>query len=124
VAPSTSGFLQIIYGQQNTRAQVIGSTTDYQTAYNLVVADGDFFTQDEYDNAEHVAVIGPNVATPLFGTDEPVGQVIRMGNSVATVVGVLASKGQSFGSTDNAVLIPLTAMQELCVQFAHLSRPA
>ena len=113
VAPSTSSSLQLIYGSQNTRAQVIGCTLDYQQAYNLATTDGDFFTQDEYDNAQKVVVLGPNVASNLFGTDEPVGQTIRMGNTVATVIGVLGSKGQSFGSTDNAVLIPLTTMQQI-----------
>jgi len=113
VAPSTSSSLQLVYGQQNQRAQVIGCTLDYQQAYSLVTTDGDFFTQDEYDNAQRVVVLGPNVASTLFGTDEPVGQTIRMGNSVATVIGVLGSKGQSFGSTDNAVLIPLTTMQQM-----------
>ena len=113
VAPSSSSFLQLIYGQANTRAQVIGCTLDYEQAYNLVATDGDFFTQDEYDSGQRVAVLGPTIATTLFGTDEPVGQTIRMGNNVATVVGVLGSKGQSYGSTDNAVLIPLTTLQQM-----------
>jgi putative ABC transport system permease protein len=113
VAPANQSFLQLVYGSQNTRSQVIGCTLDYEVAYGLVVPDGSFFTQDQYDSGQRVAVLGPNVASTLFGTDEPVGQVIRMGNSVATVVGVLASKGQSFGSTDNAILIPLTTMQQM-----------
>ena len=113
VAPSSQTNLQLIYGSQNTRSQVIGTTLDYEQAYGLVVTDGSFLTQDQYDSAQRVAVLGPTVASQLFGTDEPVGQVIRMGNNVATVVGVLASKGQSFGSTDNAVIIPLTTMQQM-----------
>jgi putative ABC transport system permease protein len=113
VAPASSSSLQLIYGQSNTRAQVIGSTIDYEQAYNLVVNDGSFFTQDQYDNAQNVAVLGPTVASILFGTDEPVGQIIRMGNNVATIVGVLTAKGESFGSTDNSVIIPLTALQQI-----------
>ena len=113
VAPSNQSSLQLIYGAVNTRSQVIGCTLDYEQAYGLVVPDGSFFTQDQYDSGQRVVVLGPNVASTLFGTDEPVGQVIRMGNNVVTVVGVLASKGQSFGSTDNAVLIPLTTMQQM-----------
>ena len=113
VAPANQSFLQLIYGSSNTRSQVIGCTLDYEVAYGLVVTDGSFFTQDQYDSAQRVVVLGPSVASTLFGTDEPVGQVIRMGNNVATVVGVLESKGQSFGSTDNAVLIPLTTMQQM-----------
>jgi putative ABC transport system permease protein len=113
VAPSSSSFLQIIYQDQNTRAQVIGVTPDYQTAYNLAVANGGFISQDDYDNYSRVVVLGPNVATTLFGENDPYGESIRIGNNVATVVGVLRSKGQSFNSTDNSILIPLSTLQQM-----------
>ena len=112
VAPSSSAFLQLIYQDQNTRAQVIGVTPEYQTAYNLVVSNGNFISQDDYDSYQRVVVIGPDVATTLFGDNDPWGQTIRIGNSVATVIGVLQSKGQSFGSTDSAVLMPLSTLQQ------------
>ena len=113
VAPSNTAGQQLIYGSQNTFARAIGVTLDYQQAYSLTVTDGDFFTQDQYDSAQQVVILGPNVASTLFGTDEPVGQTVRMGKTVATVIGVLGTKGQSFGSTDDSVLIPLTTMQRI-----------
>jgi putative ABC transport system permease protein len=113
VAPSNSSFLQIIYQGQNTRASVIGVTPEYQAAYNLVVDNGSFISQDDYDGYQRVVVLGPDVAMTLFGDNDPWGQTIRIGNNVATVVGVLQSKGQSFGSTDSAILIPLSTLQQL-----------
>jgi putative ABC transport system permease protein len=116
VAPASQSFLQLIYQDKNTRAQVIGVTPEYQLAYNLVVGNGSFISQSDYDSYQRVVVLGPTVASDLFGEDDPWGQTIRIGNTVATVVGVLQSKGQSFGSTDNAVLIPLSTLQQVAAR--------
>ncbi len=116
VAPSSQSFLQLIYQDKNTRAQVIGVTPEYQLAYNLEVVNGSFLSQDDYDSYRQVVVLGPTVASDLFGEDDPWGQTIRIGNTVATVVGVLRSKGQSFGSTDNGVLIPLSTLQQIAAR--------
>ena len=113
VAPSSSSSLQLVYQDQNTRAQVIGVTPDYQTAYNLVVGNGNFISQDDYDGYQRVVILGSNVASDLFGDSDPWGETIRIGNTVATVIGVLESKGQSFGSTDNAILMPLSTLQQM-----------
>jgi len=102
----------MIYQDQNTRAQVIGATPEIQIAYNLTVTNGNFFTQDDYDNYQRVVVLGPDVAATLFGDNDPWGQTIRIGNSVATVIGVLQSKGQSLSSTDSAVLMPMSTLQQ------------
>ena len=116
VAPSSSTFQQIIYQGSNTRASVIGVTPDYQAAYSLKVGNGSFISQDDYDGYQRVAVIGPNVASDLFGDSDPWGETIRIGNTVVTVVGVLESKGQSFGSTDDAVLVPLSTLQQFAAR--------
>ena len=92
---------------------MIGVTPEYQIAYNLEMANGNFVSQEDYDGYQRVVVLGPNVAATLFGENDPWGESIRIGNSVATVVGVLQSKGQSFGSTDNAVIMPLSTLQQM-----------
>jgi putative ABC transport system permease protein len=116
VAPSNSASLQVIAGAQNTRTRISGVTLEYQDVYTLQMAEGDFISQDQYDSAMKVAVLGPNVSSTLFPDSDPLGQSIRIGNSVATVIGVLQSKGQSFGSTDDAILIPLTTLQQIAAQ--------
>jgi putative ABC transport system permease protein len=116
VAPSNTSFLQLIYQDKNTRAQVIGVTPEYQLAYNLEVGNGTFISQSDYDSYQRVVVLGPTVASDLFGENDPWGETVRIGNTVATVVGVLQSKGQSFGSTDNAVLIPLSTLQQIAAR--------
>jgi len=115
VAPTSSSNLQLIAGTENTQAQVIGTSTDYQMMNNLKIASGSFFTEVQYEHGAKVVVLGSNVAETLFPdtTVSPVGQKVRLGTQViATVVGVLESKGGSFNSVDSNVIIPLTLMQK------------
>jgi putative ABC transport system permease protein len=77
------------------------------------MANGSFISQDDYDSYQRVVVLGADVAATLFGDNDPWGETVRIGNNVATVIGVLQSKGQSFGSTDNAILMPLSSLQQL-----------
>jgi putative ABC transport system permease protein len=112
VAPSSSSNQQVVAGDENTNASVVGVTTDYQTAYNLKVAQGSFISQYQYDNSQYVAVIGSNVAETLFSGADPLGQQLRMGGTIVRVTGVLESKGESMsGSPDDSILLPLTTMQ-------------
>jgi putative ABC transport system permease protein len=115
VAPTSSSNLQLIAGEENTNAQVIGTTTDYQTMNNLKIASGSFFTEQQYEHGAKVVVLGSDVAATLFPDTSvsPIGQKVRLGTQViATVVGVLESKGGFFNSVDNNVIIPLTLMQK------------
>ncbi len=112
-APSSSTSLQLVANGENMHAQVTGITPEYQKAYNLTTTAGAFITEYDYQRGAKIAVIGPDVKDTLFNDVDPVGQQLRMGNNIVRVVGVLESKGASMmGSTDDAVLIPLTTMQQ------------
>ena len=117
VAPSYSSNLQLVFGGENTNARATGVTTEYMQVNNLEVASGAFFTEYDCQHGTKVAVLGSNVAETLFGDTNPVGQQMRMGSIIVRVVGVLESKGQTFGfSPDDAILIPLTVMQQTVAQ--------
>ena len=114
VAPSYSTSLQLVVGAQNMRAQVTGVTPAYQPAYNLETAEGAFISEYDYQRGTKVAVLGSNVKETLFEGVDPIGQTLRMGTNIVRVIGVLESKGASMmGSSDDAILIPLTAMQQM-----------
>lgn len=112
VAPSSSSNLQLVVGSKNANSQVIGTTPEYMSVANLKLASGALFSEQEYDRGVKVALLGAGVAETLFGSDNPVGQQMRMGSIIVTVVGVLQSKGTGFNSPDDAVIIPLTALQQ------------
>jgi putative ABC transport system permease protein len=117
VAPSSSASLQLVAGSKNENAQVVGVTPEYQETYNLQTTEGAFISPYDYQSGAKVAVIGANVRDELFSDVDPVGQQIRMGNNVVSVMGVLESKGaRMMGSTDDAILIPLTTLQQTITQ--------
>jgi putative ABC transport system permease protein len=114
VAPSSNTSVQAVAGNQNMRAQVTGVTPDYEQVYGVKMAEGNFISSDDYNNKARIAVIGSNVITQLFPDSDPLGQQIRAGNYILTITGVMQASGQSIaGSTDNAIITPLTTLQLL-----------
>jgi putative ABC transport system permease protein len=112
VAASSSSNLQLIYGAENMNSTVNGIAVDYLKVNNLAVETGAFFTNEEYERGSKVIVIGSNVAETLFGSVSPIGQKMRAGTMIVTVIGVLESKGGTFNSADDAAYIPLTLLQK------------
>jgi putative ABC transport system permease protein len=116
VAPSYSSSLQLVVGGENMNSQVNGVTPEYMQVNNLELADGVFFSEYDYQRGAKVVVLGSNIVETLFGGTNPLGQQIRMDGIVVRVIGVLESKGGMFGSPDDVILIPLTAMQQTVAQ--------
>jgi putative ABC transport system permease protein len=106
-----SSNLQLVVGSKNTNSQVNGVNPKYFGINNLNISDGALFSDADYQSGSKVVVLGSSVAETLFPNSGPIGQQIRMGNIIVHVIGVLESKGTSFSSSDDAIYIPLTAMQ-------------
>ncbi|MBI4180864.1 MAG: ABC transporter permease [Chloroflexi bacterium] len=116
VSPSSASSLQLVVGGSNTNSPVNGITPEYMTINNLKMASGSFFSQQEYQSGAKVAVLGATVAQTLFKDADPLGQQMRMGGIIIRVIGVLQSKGTSFSSSDDAIFVPLTALQQAVAQ--------
>ena len=111
-------------------AQVEGGATKW-TEYDGVnayfpigmkweIQQGRFFSEDEFNNRGKACVLGTEVATELFGNQNPIGKEIKLslqgGNPDRFIVlGVMAERGTSlqYGfSWDDIVFIPLTTAQD------------
>jgi putative ABC transport system permease protein len=111
---SQNSYSQVIYGNQNWRTSVIGSSTDLQIIQDWQLAQGQWFSSAQDNTGASVAVIGDTVWHKLFGTTSvnPIGQEIRIGKQSFRVVGVLAPKGgTSIGAGDDAIFVPFRAFQ-------------
>lgn len=109
VAPVVRARTQVVYGNKNwVPLYIYGTTPEFLDVRDWPVADGRAFTPTEVSGAAGVCMIGSTVARELFGTNEPVGQSLRVNNTPMQVVGVLASKGaNTFGADqDDIVLAP------------------
>jgi len=106
--------MQIVYGNKNWNAPVNGISPSYLTIRDWSFAGGVSFTQTDMDVAARVALLGQTVVDTLFEPgEEPVGATIRLKNVPFTVIGVLATKGQSSQGTDqdDVVFIPFTTAE-------------
>lgn len=113
VAPESSGMGQLVAPETNANAQLIGVTSAYQQVKGLEIANGAFITERDDRASAQVVVLGSTLAEDLFGEGvDPVGERIRSGNMLLTVVGVLAEKGTSgFTNVDSSAFMPLTTQQ-------------
>jgi len=116
VVPVYSTNLQLVVGGENMNTRVTGVPPEYREVQNLEIDYGAFFSEYEYQRGAKVAVLGSNVKETLFGDADPIGQQMRMGNIIVRVTGVLDSKGGMWGSPDDVILIPLTALQQTVAQ--------
>jgi putative ABC transport system permease protein len=94
-----------------TDVPVLGTTIDFPTVRDMKVASGTYFNQTQVDHKEKVAVLGSTLADSLFGTADPVGQYVTVGNTRLAVIGVLAQRG-SVGGTDfdSRLYTPITVV--------------
>jgi putative ABC transport system permease protein len=106
---------QIVAGNQNWNTQVQGTDVDLPLIRSWQVKEGGFFTPQDVTTAAKVAVLGSVVRDQLFQPDaDPIGQIIRVSHQPFTVVGVMASKGQSgMGQDqDDTIFVPFTTVMK------------
>ncbi len=109
VAPINRTGAQIVYGDQNWFTQVQGSTAAFLQVRAWPLAEGEAFGREEDASAAKVCVLGQTVLNKLFIPGAPVlGEQIRVKHVPCKVVGILATKGQSFGGSDqdDVILMP------------------
>jgi putative ABC transport system permease protein len=67
-----------------------------------------------------VAILGATVAKDLFGQDDPIGKLFRLGTLNFQVIGVYASQG-ALSESDNIVFIPLATAQKKLLGIDYIS---
>ena len=114
-APGTGTGQQVVYGNQNWATQINGTEPQYFEVRNWPFASGTSFGDDDVTQSATVAVLGDTVRKYLFGSTNPIGETIRIGNLPFKIVGVLAPKGISAEGgqdQDDAIFVPLTTVQK------------
>ena len=94
----------MIYGADNSYLDVQGGT----------LLSGRWFSTAEMASGQPVVVVEAEVANHLFGREEPLGRVVRIGGKAFTVIGVFAKPDNVFqppGASDGAV-VPFRAAKE------------
>jgi putative ABC transport system permease protein len=98
----------------NWTTSVVGTAPDYFVARSWDVASGDNLSAADVETGNKVVVLGSTVVQQLFGRSaDPIGQTVRIGNVPFSVIGVMATKGQSGMGRDydDTAFIPQTTFQ-------------
>jgi putative ABC transport system permease protein len=123
IADSVSGVSGVVVDQNSSETvkvgnvtledvSILGTTSDFPGVRDMTVAFGRYFNQNEVDKKSKVAVLGSSLAEELFGISTSiVGQVVQVGNTKLTVIGVFAEKG-TVGNTsyDDYLFTPITVV--------------
>jgi putative ABC transport system permease protein len=114
LAPLSVGSARVGNGEKRREVTVLGSTPELLSVRHLEVGTGRFLPDVGIDRGAAVAVIGRTVKEELFGSENPLGRPIRIGDWRFRVVGVLAGKGQSLGlDMDDVVIVPVASSMRL-----------
>ena len=111
-----------VYRNRSIDSPLFGVTPEWSTVWNWHVRRGDFISNHDMERMARVCVIGPTVKQELFGEEDPIGEIIRVGNIPLEVIGVMEPRGISArgGDMDNRVFIPLSTFMRRVANVDHI----
>ncbi|OIR07432.1 macrolide export ATP-binding/permease protein MacB [mine drainage metagenome] len=102
---------QAVYGGHKTTPGITlgGSDENFILANQYTINLGRNLRREDSDMVRPVCLIGSDIVKDLFPAENPLGKAIKVHGRVYTVVGTFAPKGQSFGqSQDDIIIVPIT----------------
>jgi putative ABC transport system permease protein len=106
VIPATTGAALVETEEWRFRASVVGSTDRWLEVSNQDMAAGSFYNEAQARSGAKVIVLGPSVATYLFGDDPAaaLNRTVRINRQTFRVIGVMQSVGEP---SDSVAVMPL-----------------
>jgi putative ABC transport system permease protein len=90
---------------------VAAITIEFQDIRSFEIENGRYFSPFEASSGKNVAVVGAEIATKLFGKENPVGKEITIAGFKTLVIGVMKKEGKG-GISDNGMdeitLVPVS----------------
>jgi putative ABC transport system permease protein len=88
-----------------------GTSPDFPSVRDIKVASGHFFNMTDLNRKNKVALLGFDLAQQLFGDTNPIGQIVTVGTTKLSVIGVMAKKG-TVGNVnfDAQMFVPITVV--------------
>lgn len=111
--PVSLRTLTVVAGNQSWSTTVVGAGEGYLEARRWEIVKGRGFTPSELRAGVASCIVGQTVARELFGSEDPIGQRMRVDKFSCEIIGLLDAKGQSAMGTDqdDIVIIPLRTYQ-------------
>lgn len=119
IAFTGTASAEVKYENEKTdpEVSVIGINEFYLSNSGLELESGRELTYFDVQNNNNVAILGSDFKDGLFKGTDPVGKTISVRGNRFTVIGVLESKGSTFGNNqDLRVLIPIEIARSIFTQ--------
>ncbi len=108
VTPLSFGGAPAAVGSKRRDVSVAGTTAEFQGVRRLQIGVGRYLPAGELERGGRVCVIGAKLQKELFAGENPLGEVVRLGDERFRVIGVTAPHGVSIGmDLDEMVHIPV-----------------
>jgi putative ABC transport system permease protein len=105
VIPAVTGQVLAESDTNKYRAQVVGSTEDWLEVSNRDLQAGAFFDHSQVRSTARVVILGPTVASALFGDPQAaLRQAVRINHQTFQIIGVMQAAGEP---GDNDAVMPL-----------------
>lgn len=112
-----SGTSVVKYGSQKTDPNVdfSGTNENFMATSGYKIAFGRNFSASEITHGTNVIIIGDDIKTKLFKSEDPVNKSILVGATRFKIVGVCAKKGAGFAGMggDRFCIIPVLRAKQL-----------
>ncbi len=114
VAPIVVGSGTASWRARSREATVLGTSAAMRDVQGWELDTGRFLPELELDAAQPVCVLGHTMAAELFGSGDPLGEWLRIGDYRCRVLGVLAQAGLTgMFDTDELLVMPVAMAQQI-----------
>lgn len=102
------------YKNNNKRAMIYATGANWPEVDTATkIAEGSFYSKADDDSLAQVVVIGQDIKTILFGSDDALGKMVKIKGADYKVIGVLEKRGfVTFLNYDELVYIPVQTVQK------------
>ncbi|WP_426573608.1 ABC transporter permease [Aquihabitans sp. McL0605] len=116
VAATATSSVSLTNGTANWTTTLTGTTESWKEVRSRDVTSGRFLTAADEKDAAAVVVLGPDTASELFTTGNPVGQYVTYDGSKLKVIGVLEELSSSDETSNNDLaIVPSSTYSERLV---------
>lgn len=114
ISPIIVGTTEINAAGKLRESMMVGTNHEFLRVRQLKLALGRFLSQDDVGHGSAEVVLGALIRREIFGTENPLGKTVRVGDRRLRVVGVLTEGGRGMGmTTDELLIVPVATAQAM-----------
>ncbi len=113
-APIVVSTEKVKYKNKSRSVAILGTTREYSEVRLLETTYGDFLPSKNPYDLSYSIVLGSKLSKEIFGAENPVGKIVKVGNTRFKVWGVLKPKGKMLGfDLDDLAFIPVKTSMKI-----------